>query len=245
MGKIREILSKIELPFSSSLFEKRMSIEEAERIHFHWRNLRVLFTPRQYDVVTETFNKAIKKWDGKLNAENDLTLHDTIIPGEIIFNKEVSIEEQEDGTIHFHYQDLRLELRPKEFLKLTKLFNEAWDAYFPYYFLINMGDINPYDDNHPILWGNEEDYILHRKGIDYIKEGLKEGRTVYPIAVRPIVNDYFNLHRKYERLDGYKRYMAYMELGVEKIPAIIYTNEKHITPGMQQGKLLWWKEDNE
>lgn len=125
--------------------------------------------------------------------------------------------------------------------------------------MIDLLDINPYDDGHPPTdegWkqvdkakeGIEKcQKAYHDEGISIIAEGLKNQGEILPIAIRLTKFTYFEMELKYERLDGYKRYMAYEKLEMKKIPCYIFEGEE-ATPGMQYGMELWQvvpKEKNE
>jgi len=79
--------------------------------------------------------------------------------------------------------------------------------------------INPYDKNHPP--GFEHTDAEHRQGIEVVKELIRQGKEIRPIAV----------NEKMERLDGFKRYFAFKELGYYFIPI-----ELQKRPGCQYGK---------
>ena len=102
--------------------------------------------------------------------------------------------------------------------------------------MIDMDEISPFDGKHFLNsedW-KEQEYKEHRQGIAFVKKGIKEGKKITPIAVRECktVSD-----KKYERVDGFKRYIAYKELRLKKIPCFLYTKEDGpmVTPGMQYG----------
>jgi len=67
----------------------------------------------------------------------------------------------------------------------------------------------------------------HLKDIEYIKSVLKKGKKIMPILVKD------NEDGTYTRLDGFKRCIAYKELGYKNIEAFIcdlaeYANQKKI-----------------
>ena len=106
--------------------------------------------------------------------------------------------------------------------------------------MISISEINPFDDGHPNkseLW-DEKELEMHNEGALFILSGIRKGGEVNPIAVRERVVDYFNMKKKYERLDGYKRYCACVLSGMTKIPCYIYSGEE-ATPGCQYGEELW------
>lgn len=67
----------------------------------------------------------------------------------------------------------------------------------------------------------------HLKGIEYIKAVLREGKKIMPILVRD------NQDGTYTRLDGFKRCVAYRELGHKNVEAFVcdtgeYANQTRI-----------------
>jgi hypothetical protein len=89
---------------------------------------------------------------------------------------------------------------------------------------IYLKNIEPFDEMH--ILQPDGSFIVdekkdgkttqeHRKGIDSIMEIIKNGQKVMPILVMD------NENGTYERLDGFKRYMAHNELGKEIIECFI------------------------
>jgi hypothetical protein len=97
--------------------------------------------------------------------------------------------------------------------------------------MLNMGDINPHDVNHPPGRPDED----HLRGIEVASRLIASGEKILPILVRDFDIDSdpeycgraFNeaeglpVDYKYQRLDGFKRYMAYKELGHDRIECIV------------------------
>jgi len=113
--------------------------------------------------------------------------------------------------IHLHYRNMRMEFNDKEFYEF---------ALCIHYAIINLlkermsrlerkniplDIINPYDSGHG------------ETPIDMLKEVIKQGVKIYPILVKPVDGKPY----KYQRLDGYKRYMAIKELGFKEIECFI------------------------
>ena len=84
----------------------------------------------------------------------------------------------------------------------------------------------------PSQRSNDEQIIdeYHRGGIDLVKKLIQKGLPVLPILVKEIEDrDYIlSMYRKntkekyvYVRMDGFKRLMAHIELGLETIEAFI------------------------
>jgi len=77
---------------------------------------------------------------------------------------------------------------------------------------ILLSKINPYNDRHGKIPNKE-----HRDGIEKLKVLIKKGRPILPILIKKV----FGHSYKYHRLDGYKRYFAFKELGYETIECFI------------------------
>ena len=84
----------------------------------------------------------------------------------------------------------------------------------------------------PSQRSNDEQIIdeYHREGIDLVKKLIQKGLPVLPILVKEIEDrDYIlSMYRKntkekyvYVRMDGFKRLMAHIELGLKTIEAFI------------------------
>jgi hypothetical protein len=107
---------------------------------------------------------------------------------------------------------------------------------------VDLGQINPYDVNHPPGWSDD----AHARGIETVKGLIREGRPILPILIRDFgINSdpercgrAYNeaaslpLDYRYQRLDGFKRYMAYKELGYKRIECIL---DNDSFPGGQHG----------
>ncbi len=78
----------------------------------------------------------------------------------------------------------------------------------------------------------------HREGIEYIKTIIKNGQKVLPPLVVEIMED------DYRRLDGFKRCMAFKELGFESIEAFVCTRDEYDHADYipyRNGKMRCWK----
>jgi hypothetical protein len=99
---------------------------------------------------------------------------------------------------------------------------------------LDIDTINPYDRNH--FPGRIDDE--HKRGIEVAKRLISQGKNILPVLVRDFNIDSdpercgraFNLSSglavdfRYQRLDGFKRYMAYKELGHKVIECIVDNN---------------------
>jgi len=107
---------------------------------------------------------------------------------------------------------------------------------------VDLDQINPYDVNHPPGWTDES----HARGIETVKVLITGGKRILPILIRDFGIDSdpercgraFNeseglpLGYRYQRLDGFKRFMAYKELGYDRIECIL---DNRSFPGGQHG----------
>lgn len=78
----------------------------------------------------------------------------------------------------------------------------------------------------------------HKEGIEYIKKIIKNGQKILPPLVAEIYEG------EYIRLDGFKRIMAYKELGFKTIEAFVcsqweYNHADYIP--FREGKMRCWK----
>ncbi|MCK5609732.1 hypothetical protein KAR91_48105 [Candidatus Pacearchaeota archaeon] len=241
MGNTKRMLS--EKDFSGvALYSKLLRVEKSEYMHIHWRDLRLLLTVDQFKKFFATLEKSYRKWDGQLSPGQDNLLEMSDIPERTIFERKGAIEEQHGDVIHFHYGDLRLELEPQTFLMLARLFEQAKREYnLNRIKMIPLKDINIYDPGH---FNNKEDwleydkqhpertddYAYHRLGIEIIKIILcEEKRIMRPIPIVPTDD-------KYNRLDGFKRCIAWKEVYGNESMIPCYIEEGNVTPGNQDGQ---------
>ena len=244
MGDIARILAA-KTSFSAPLFNDKLRLEAAEAMHIHWRDLRILATVSQFETVGDAFYKAFKKWDGSLSEDEDVNLSYPVLPDGILFDTICSIEEQESGIIHFHYGDIRLELKSEIFLFLARLFEQAKKKYNNSRVdMMPLDSIDPYDLGHfptEREWleydrehsDRSDDYYYHEDGIRKVISGIIFGKKIRPITVQERA-------QKYKRTDGFKRYMAYKRLrdwGDPRRNLIpCYVVDHNVPAGVQDGQ---------
>lgn len=245
MGDTKRMLSE-KLFSGQALYFNLVRIEKSEYIHIHWRDSRILLTVDQFKIFFYALEKSYRKWDGQLSPGEDVLLEMAGIPDKPIFECEGAIEEQHGDVIHFHYGDLRLELEPQTFLMMARLFEQAKreynsarvkmislkeiDIYDPGHF-DNEEDWLEYDKQHP---ERTDDYQYHMVGIEMIKKGLSHMRVMRPI---PVVKK----DDRYNRLDGFKRCIAWKEVFGDESMIPCYIEEGNVTPGNQDGQ-SWFLE---
>lgn len=133
-----------------AIFDKRFVVELCEKIHVHYRNLRVLLSPQDFTSVARGMADALKRWEAQGSPEPDPKTHIELC------RKEVAQSEQGKGIqinlnrnlykanegrifsegaefsepiyIHLKIRDLRLEMSLDEFNALHEAVNEASEA---------------------------------------------------------------------------------------------------------------------
>jgi hypothetical protein len=109
-----------------------LTIELRETIHLHYRNWRPIVNKEQFIAITDAFAKARQKFD-ELGQPDPTDHHgpglsDTKLPPPLHQNR-IALELCTDGTIHFHFDDMRLHIDKKTFVRLGLLFREALQEY--------------------------------------------------------------------------------------------------------------------
>lgn len=234
MGNIKKVLAQVDFP-EDPFFKSDLRIEVAEAIHVHWRDTRILMKTGQFVSFINNLGIAQNQWDGQLSADKDIILRQSKIPGDIIFNRQWKIEEQDNGCIHFHYGDIRIEMTAHAFQIMAGMFKKAKAKYMDDFLfdgeeeMIALDEINPYDHIHfPTKegWMNikdyskeqlEKDYKMHIEGTEWMMERIFLGYPIQPLIVTKVEGEEY----LYQRRDGYKRYMAFKALGYKVIPCYV------------------------
>jgi hypothetical protein len=216
-----------------------------ENIHFHIRNMRMDMSPKEWSHFLSSIHNLgmaveynIEKFDwraGDPNFEVQLCYDNPVTSNTEYFPNRVTIELQKDNTIHFHYRDIRLHWSLTEFKAIARMFSKALFDYehieeFPYkdvtektlFENVPIDLIQPYDAGHlPGVIDRE-----HRDGIDYAKKLIESCEKIRPILVSTDGT----------RLDGFKRYMAFKELGHDRID--IYVDPFGIMGGQSNQSMV-------
>lgn len=134
-------------------------------------------------------------------------------------------------NIHLHYRNIRWEFSYEEFLQFADIVAKASDRFKNLRIRkkILLTEINPCDGAHGEIPDKE-----HREGIEVLKPIIQSGKKILPILVIPVEGKSY----KYQRLDGYKRYYAFKELGYTEIECFI---DKKAKGGGQEG-MSWIEE---
>lgn len=228
MGHIKKLLGAETIPYRT-LTNTAIWGDLCENIHLHYRNIRLDFSEEEFATfrsamfaiglnIEEQSTKNNYK-EGDPNFLIQATYNQPLTPDSRYYPNRVSLELNRDNTCHFHYRDLRIHMTYEEFRQIANMFKKALnemdnveelpyrDLDYPVQVRLDIDQVQPYDAGHLPL----DDDKAHRMGIEYVKELIKSGKKIRPILVSP----------DGQRLDGYKRYMAFKELGYTEIDCII------------------------
>lgn len=144
----------------------------------------------------------------------------TLKPSTDFFSQRMVVEECEN--IHLHYRNLRLEFSIDEFYIFAEKMQKAAEELQKGAELkkLPIEKVNPYNDTHPEGFENTDKE--HREGIEKVKELIKKNVKILPILVRPVPGQ----EGTYQRYDGFKRYIAFKELGHKEIECLVSPKAK-------------------
>ncbi len=255
MGNIQRVLAETKLE-PRSITPLGQWADLCENVHYHIRGVRLDFSQEEFArfrAGTNHLGMAIEK----LAVDHDYEEGDETFcvvaqynfpfmsPNSDYYANRGLIEIQRDGNNHVHYRDLRLDITRSEFCALANMFAVAVlklrkveaGAYDPPEWVreatkitegtVPIHSVQPYDDGHRAGAMDEE----HRAGIEYCKRLIEEGKRIRPIYIS----------NKGQRLDGFKRYMAALELGRDEIEVIVDpfgVSDGTAWSGQQQGQSM-------
>ncbi len=244
MGEIKKLLAGGQLE-PRVVEATRFFTDLCENVHIHYRNIRLDLSAVELAYwrsgilnMGMAMEKTIEKYNWREGDPNFLVMFDFNFPvsaNSDYYPNRMSIELQRDNTVHVHYRDLRLHLTESEFMDMAKMFGEALERYrerteFPLKdvqevtrAVVPIDSVIPWDNGHKPLDGEFEKY--HREGIEHCKKLILEGKKIRPILV----------DAKGQRLDGFKRYFAFKELGYKEIEVIVDPNPSSL-PGGQNNQ---------
>ena len=145
MGQTIDKLAERKLD-KQPVFPKRFVIEICERMHVHYRNMRVTQTLDDFINMAEGFANALERWKkrgcpgtGSRHIElcrKQVVVSDQSDTVQVNLNKNLYIENEggifsegadfkEPNYIHVKIRDIRLEMSIDEFKTITETFNEA------------------------------------------------------------------------------------------------------------------------
>ena len=142
MGNTIKLLAEKKIKAESDVYTDMCSIECCENFHIHLRNLRMLFSKEEFEIICNAILDARINWirQGKPNPDPTKSLPNYLFTSKInpIHGErpnDFAIEVQGDlpympkNMIHIHYKSLRLDVSHKEFLELADLFIKAKEEF--------------------------------------------------------------------------------------------------------------------
>lgn len=148
MGHTLKQLSKDKLKEEKAIFNNRFVVEVCEMIHFHYRNLRIALSLNDWIELAKGCRDSLSRWESMGKPEPSPKTHIELCRKQVAqdpkFNDSVEVnlnsnlyaqhegkifsegaELDEPRYIHLKIRDLRLELRPSEFLQLAEAVAKA------------------------------------------------------------------------------------------------------------------------
>lgn len=134
MGHVDKVLGKVITSKETKYYNDFFSIEVCENFHLHWRNMRLQFTPEEFQILASAMRAALTRWE---LLRKPYPYPETIylikpwgtLPKEQLFSDEIKIEQQVKNPnlpeIHFHYKNARIDLSKDELLELKKVFEDV------------------------------------------------------------------------------------------------------------------------
>ena len=146
MGRSVTNLSRREIS-QKSIFNNRFVVEICEKVHTHYRNLRIVQSLDDFINMAESFNNALERWKKRgcpgtgqgVHLElcrKQIAIADDSNLIQINLNENLYNKNQDgifsegagftdDKYIHFKYRDLRLEMSIQEFKELALAVSQA------------------------------------------------------------------------------------------------------------------------
>lgn len=134
MGHCKKILNFDTVGGISTFYSDLLSIEVAENIHLHLRNLRIEMDHVEFAAVCKALRVAYANWGkaGKPETRDFLRLYRTrISPIPSLWNSNTANDETRvelqhwSDYVHLHHRNIRLEFSVREFLQFASLVDEA------------------------------------------------------------------------------------------------------------------------
>jgi hypothetical protein len=149
MGRTIDQLASKKLE-GKAVFHNRFVVEICEKVHVHYRNLRIILSLKDWIEMAIGFSDALKRWEKMGNPETKIGTHIELCRKEVakdpLFDDSVAVnlnqnlyalhegkifaegsEIQDQRYIHLKIRDLRVELSLKEFAQLSEAVMEAKD----------------------------------------------------------------------------------------------------------------------
>ena len=129
MGSIIKLLNRgtVETPY----YNNYMSFELTENIHFHYRNLRLEMTPEEFLFMRDQFLKITPEQVEEIKNhkygydERTIYLRTTgNLPDNNWWRNKFQIEKNKGGSVHFHINNIRLDLSWNDYKKIFEAKND-------------------------------------------------------------------------------------------------------------------------
>jgi hypothetical protein len=137
MGKVIRHLAKMKID-NYNIFPERFTLEEDGEYHFHYRSVRIAFTPREYKDFMSLMNYSLKKkkqiflkkiMSSKEDVIDKNKLAVELTKNTYIKHRDDSAKEadffKDEAYIHVHYRNIRLEFSIAEFIQVSRIFEKA------------------------------------------------------------------------------------------------------------------------
>ncbi len=228
MGNIIKHLAEAILP-KRTITATQIWSDLCENIHLHFRNIRLDMSEEEWanfvcairslQLALDHSAAKYRYEEGDPNFLVHLAYNQPLKANSKYYPNRATLELETDETVHFHYRDLRLHWTLKEFEQIAQMFikaKEKVDSIKPSPFKdidkpvrakVPIEWVQPYDAGHRCLAIDDE----HRAGIEECKKLILAGKKIRPIHV----------NTDGVRLDGFKRYMAFKELGYKEIECLV------------------------
>ena len=145
MGQTIQNLAKRQIGYKS-IFSNRFVVEICEKVHTHYRNIRIVQSLDNFITMAEGFASSLERWKkrgcpgtGSRHIElcrKNVAVADFSDTVEVNLNKNLYVENEggifaegadfkEANYIHIKLRDIRLEMSIEEFKIISEVFDEA------------------------------------------------------------------------------------------------------------------------
>jgi len=119
MGAVKRLLHQSKISPSPDMYPKSRSIEAAESMHIHERNVRLEYDVDEFFMLLGDLSDAHTTWSGDLSEKTRWLKVSDIGNEPAVTPTRFEIEESEyptldQTTIHLHYRNLRIEFSHRE-----------------------------------------------------------------------------------------------------------------------------------
>lgn len=217
-----------ECELDKSMLSTRLIVEDCENIHVHYRDLRLEFSPNEFLMFANAMDEAKRRLinNDRPKENNYRVLSERKIREHSDYWSDRFVVERNKKCFHIHYKNFRLEVAPEEYQKITEAIGiHRLLGKLP------LDMIDAYGYGHPETiteegFPSKESFENHSKRIEEVRQAMRDGKRITPIAVEVQPNGTF------KRLDGYCRYQAHKLEGLEDIECYLTTYAKK---GCQDG----------